>query len=285
MYLSKSCNSVFIKNSKKNYLFKFIFLGIFLFPVIIFASTTDGTILSTDKYAWGENVGWINLGTTEGNVHVTASALTGYMWDSIYGWVNLNPTNGGVLNDGQGNLSGYAWSAGAGYINFSGVVINSSGRFTGQAGTASTTYGRINFSCDNCSVITDWRPASAANIVGGSGSGSSYPFALVLNPITTAVITALDTITEALIPTKPTITPDASTIITTQKTPTTSISKTVTKPQVKIVPKPLSKENYINKILNSNIIQKLVDLIIKIYQNSIFLIIDIIGRILLRLGL
>ena len=53
---------------------KYSFLLFFLFlPVIVFASSTDGTIDSTYKYAWSENVGWINFGTTEGNVHITDS--------------------------------------------------------------------------------------------------------------------------------------------------------------------------------------------------------------------
>ncbi len=142
----------------------FLFLNILFLPKFIFASTTDGTILkatSTDGYAWGENVGWINFAASSSNIHITSSSITGYMWDSIYGWVNLNPTNAGVINDGSGNLSGYAWSAGAGFINFSGVVINSSGKFTGQA--QGTIYGRISFNCTFCNVVTDWRPSSGGH--------------------------------------------------------------------------------------------------------------------------
>jgi len=122
------------------------------------ASSTDGTIDSTYKYAWGKNTGWINFGTTGGNVHVTDSALTGYAWSDNYGWINLNPTKSGVTNDGAGTLSGYAWGENLGWINFNGVTINSSGEFTGSA--SGDVSGQISFDCTNCKVKTDWRPQS-----------------------------------------------------------------------------------------------------------------------------
>ncbi len=107
--------------------FKIIFgIGaamVFLLPFITFASTTDGTIDSTDKYAWAENIGWLNFGTTEGDVHITDSALTGYGWGENVGWIFLNCSNDNpsscgtvdykISNDGEGNLSGYAWSENA----------------------------------------------------------------------------------------------------------------------------------------------------------------------------
>jgi hypothetical protein len=44
------------------------------------------------------------------------------------------PTNGGVFNDGQGNLSGYAWGEGLGWIDFSNVKIDpNTGEFAGYA--------------------------------------------------------------------------------------------------------------------------------------------------------
>ena len=111
-----------IKNfSKRNILVFFVFLmglfisGVFVLPV--FASSTDGTIDSTYRYAWTENTGWLNFGTTEGNVHITDSALTGYIWAENIGWISLNCSNDNscstvdykVSNDGEGTLSGYAW--------------------------------------------------------------------------------------------------------------------------------------------------------------------------------
>ena len=64
------------------------------------------------EYAYGENVGWLNLepdGDGGPGVEVSDSTLTGYMWGENIGWVNLSPTEGGVVNDGNGNLTGYAW--------------------------------------------------------------------------------------------------------------------------------------------------------------------------------
>jgi len=166
---------VFIKNIKKIlHVSSVAFFSALIFPIIIYASVTDGTIIkstSTDGYAWGENVGWINFGTTEGNVHITSSGLNGYAWDSVYGWINLAPTGSGVVNDGNGNLSGFAWSAGTGFIDFTGVIIDSSGKFSGQAFGA--TYGRLNFSCSTCNITTDWRPASTIVSNNPVGVGSA----------------------------------------------------------------------------------------------------------------
>lgn len=133
----------------------------FTIPFIVSASVSDGTI-TPNQYAWGENVGWVNFGVVGGNVHVTSTGLSGYAWDTVYGWINLNPTNAGVKNNGYGRLSGYAWSYGAGYIDFDGVEINSVGRFTGQA--KGTRYGRINFDCAHCQVITNWGPSIGTSI-------------------------------------------------------------------------------------------------------------------------
>ncbi|MEO8638122.1 MAG: hypothetical protein ABI430_04450 [Candidatus Taylorbacteria bacterium] len=155
------------------------------FPSISFASATDGTIVN--QYAWGEYTGWVNFAPAEGNIHITDTAVTGYAWDANYGWINLAPDQSGVLNDGNGTLSGFAWSQGGGYIDFSGVTVNSSGTFTGIATGA--VYGRINFDCDNCSVTTDWRPASSRQVVTAStgrrtgGGGRSVFTSPQTNPI------------------------------------------------------------------------------------------------------
>ncbi len=147
-----------------------VFIGIFLFSNIALASTTNGAIDSTYKYAWGKNIGWINFGASNGNVSITDSALTGYAWSDNYGWINLNPTTSGVTNNAEGTLSGYAWGENLGWINFSGVTINSSGEFAGSA--SSTISDQISFDCANCSVKTDWRPASSRTTTATTGGGS-----------------------------------------------------------------------------------------------------------------
>lgn len=173
-----------------------IFFSLLILPQTIFASTSNGTIDSTNKYAKGlvNSVGTFNFGTTEGDVHVTDSTLTGYAWSNIYGWINLAPSGYGVVNDAEGNLSGYAWGQNIGWINFnpssSGVrvQINSSGDFTGYAWGQNV--GWIIFNCatnSTCSdssfkVSTDWRPASTRSASsggsggGGGGGGNTPPY-------------------------------------------------------------------------------------------------------------
>jgi len=156
------------------------FLLVFSFSDIVFASETEGTIDTTDKYAWGENVGWINFGCTNCSVAITDTVITGYAWSEEYGWINLNPTNSGVTNTSAGVLGGYAWGSNIGWIDFTGVTINSSGEFLGYA-TVDSNSSQISFNCVNgssCSssdfkVSTDWRPTTARTVVSSGGSSSS----------------------------------------------------------------------------------------------------------------
>jgi len=153
-----------VEKKPTKYLKFIVFLMLFVSSVFafskspVFASSTDGTIDSSSKYAWGENIGWVNFGTSNGNVHVTDSALSGYALSETVGWINLD----GVANDGEGNLSGYAWGENVGYIKFNptngGVTINLSGEFSGSA--LSENVGWIIFGGDY-KVKTDWRPQSA----------------------------------------------------------------------------------------------------------------------------
>ena len=123
------------------------------------ASSTDGTIDSTYKYAWGENIGWVNFKCDNCNVHVTDSGLSGYALSENIGWIYLGDITN---NNGGGTLSGYAWSENTGWIKFNptngGVIINSSGEFTGSA--LGENIGWIIFGGDY-KVKTDWRPRSA----------------------------------------------------------------------------------------------------------------------------
>ncbi|NDE67970.1 tryptophan-rich sensory protein [bacterium] len=141
-----------------------------LSPVLARASETSGTISDTSKYAWGENIGWINFAPTQGQIYeglsVTDTAVTGYAWSSNFGWINFNPTNSGqgVTNTTGGVLGGSAWIQNLGWLSMSGVTIDSSGVLRGVAGVASTTVGRVSFDCDHCTVTTDWRPLRARTV-------------------------------------------------------------------------------------------------------------------------
>ncbi len=101
------------------------------------------------RYAYGENVGWLNaqpLGQGGPGVNVTDAGLTGYLWSENVGWISLSCSNTGscatvgygVANDGAGVLSGFAWGENIGWINFSptggGVIIDATtGTFGGRA--------------------------------------------------------------------------------------------------------------------------------------------------------
>jgi hypothetical protein len=103
------------------------------------------------KYAYGENVGWVNFDPNEPSPGVGATVggekVTGLVWCGNIGWINLDPADSdpdtGVVNDGAGNLSGYAWAENAGWINFNptvpgdlaryGVTIDPQGYFSGWA--------------------------------------------------------------------------------------------------------------------------------------------------------
>ncbi len=185
-----------LKNIKKSIIFISIITlftsGIFVSPV--FASTTDGTIDSASKYAWSENLGWLNFAVDGGNIHITDASLTGYIWSENAGWIILNPSTSGVINDGNGNLSGYAWGENIGWIDFNptggGVIINSSGEFLGYA--YGENAGWIVFNCSttsSCSTVdykvkTDWRPASSRTVSVPSGGVSTYSFTTNIPPIT-----------------------------------------------------------------------------------------------------
>ena len=148
-----------MKFSKPKIILFLTIIAAFLIGGPVSASSTDGMIDSTYKYAWSENTGWVNFGTSNGNVHVTDSGLSGYALSENVGWIYLGDITN---NNGGGTLSGYAWSENAGWIKFNptsgGVIINSSGEFTGSA--LGENIGWIIFGGDY-KVKTDWRPRSA----------------------------------------------------------------------------------------------------------------------------
>lgn len=133
--------------------------------VLPIGSVFASTIVSPHKYAWSNNIGYINFA----NVTVSDSALGGTAWSANKGFIKFNPAQGGVLNDGTGNLSGSAWGEQLGWIDFNNVSINESGKFSGTA--TGTLVGTITFDCPNyCDVVTDWRPATPS-VTSSNGGG------------------------------------------------------------------------------------------------------------------
>ena len=161
----------------KNTRFKQMLTAIFSVVLLLCCSAGYAENIDPDsdgsRYAWAENVGWINFQPSLGSgVTVTDSAVTGYAWAENIGWISLNPTGGGVTNDGSGNLGGYAWAENAGWINFNptgaGVTIDSTtGVFSGYAW--GENIGWISFAPTSGGVKTSWRGASGDD--GGAGGG------------------------------------------------------------------------------------------------------------------
>ena len=143
------------------------------------------------KYAWAENLGWINAqpgGPGGPGVQVSDSGLTGWAWSENAGWISLSCTNRscaggsyGVMSDGCGALTGFAWSENAGWINFAptgaGVAIDpKTGIFSGRAWSENA--GWITFSSTGPNpyrMATAWRrtpPAGTSGLTVSKAGGS-----------------------------------------------------------------------------------------------------------------
>jgi hypothetical protein len=152
-----------------NTLFSAILL---LLCTAVFAQENVDPYDDDSQYAWGENVGWLNLepgGDGGPGVEVGEFELTGYIWAENIGWISLSCVNTydcltidyGVANDGTGQLSGYAWGENVGWINFAptggGVYIDACGDFNGMAW--GENIGWISFDSDGehaFKVTTSW---------------------------------------------------------------------------------------------------------------------------------
>jgi hypothetical protein len=108
-------------------------------PVALLAGTLAAQAGNTgtdpaQKYAWGENVGWLNAQSDHHTVTIyysegTGGWLSGHLWAENIGWIvmgsaaggpyaNTTDENWGVNMDANGHLSGLAWGENVGWINF-----------------------------------------------------------------------------------------------------------------------------------------------------------------------
>ena len=176
-----------------------IFAELSLTCVVLFAwlafapaahAATNISSSTSQHWAWNDVVGWIDFYNTN-TITVSGSGLTGYASSSA-GPISLDchtsPSgnicssgNGNyqILNDGTGNLSGWAWNDSVGWISFwcgdAGVcgtspyrvTIDSSGNFHGYAWN--DLVGWISFNCSdpglcgtsNYLVNTSWTVSAA----------------------------------------------------------------------------------------------------------------------------
>jgi len=112
-------------------------IALTLVAACIAASAAHAQVVVDDanKWAWGENIGWLNWGDTPSpsNVILTESFMGGFVWAENVGWINLGdgtPDNGvsysntsggdhGVnIDPVTGEMSGFAWGENIGWINF-----------------------------------------------------------------------------------------------------------------------------------------------------------------------
>ncbi|MCE5186512.1 MAG: hypothetical protein LLF76_10345 [Planctomycetaceae bacterium] len=139
-----------------------------LLSIDVFAQNID-PFNDGSKYAYGENIGWLNFKPAlGGGVTVTDTAMIGFVWCENTGWLNLAPVYGGVANNGLGELSGFAWGENIGWLNFNPnspgevndeyrVRINHDGDFEGWAW--GENIGWVHFAADSpviFKVSTSW---------------------------------------------------------------------------------------------------------------------------------
>ena len=169
-----------MKNRIRTYKLYPFSLLVLLLSLLVVTIANAANIDTSDKRAWGTNIGWLNFNPTHGGgVTVYDDHLEGFIWGENVGWIRLGSYAGGgahtyandawntygVNNDGSGNLSGYAWGTNVGWINFDpnhgGVAIDPlSGDFNGYAW--GENIGWISFQgtaedCTSYKVATLWR--------------------------------------------------------------------------------------------------------------------------------
>ncbi len=101
----------------------------------------NAEVNASNKFAYGENAGWINFSSDQGKVAAKLGAngfLSGFAWGENLGWIkfansstaapfaNSSSSNWGVNISSDGKLSGFAYSENAGWINFGAANGNAS---------------------------------------------------------------------------------------------------------------------------------------------------------------
>ena len=98
------------------------------------AALAQSDVDATNKYAWGENVGFLNWRdagnpTASQGVVFNGDHLAGWIWGENIGWIDVGGGSGPYSNASgadfgvnvdpvTGELSGYGWGENVGWINF-----------------------------------------------------------------------------------------------------------------------------------------------------------------------
>jgi hypothetical protein len=103
------------------------------------ALSVPSNVLTAEKYAWGENVGWLNWRDANGHldgVYVGGNFLRGWIWGENIGWINVGNGTGPYANtdhtdfglnidQNNGHLHGMAYGENVGWVNFDGGALAS----------------------------------------------------------------------------------------------------------------------------------------------------------------
>jgi Bacterial TSP3 repeat len=151
--ISKSNPAPNIKTMKTKLVLFALLSALSLPPSALLQAAT--TINSSNKYAYGANLGWLNAYADGANGAVIGEYVcSGYIYAANVGWIHLGAgapanqiqyqnnsgTDYGVNREGLGNLRGYAYGANIGWVNFENTgapkVDLATGKFSGSVWSA-----------------------------------------------------------------------------------------------------------------------------------------------------
>jgi hypothetical protein len=176
----------------------------FFVTFALFSALASGwaatTINSTNNYAYGANLGWMDwTGDTANGAVIGDYVCSGYIYSANVGWIclgNGSPTNSiryqnlssgdfGVNHDGAGNLSGYAYGANVGWINFTNTGAPAVDLYTGNLS------GYVwSANCGWISLSNSMAYVQTTNISPGALSTNGLPVAWLLTYFGTTNINA-----------------------------------------------------------------------------------------------
>jgi hypothetical protein len=148
------------------------------------AAVATTSINSTNHYAYGANIGWMDWrGDVTNGAVIGEYVCSGYIYAANVGWIGLgggSPPGGiyysntsasdwGVNHDGSGNLRGYAYGANIGWVNFENTGAPKVDLLTGKFGgyIYSANCGWISLSNAFAHVQTDTIVAGADSNTNG----------------------------------------------------------------------------------------------------------------------
>jgi len=118
---------------------------VFILPMTVLHSlATDPGADPANRYAWGENIGWVSAQSAQHDLTVhfdgTAGWLAGWLWGENVGWIKIGAGSGGpyanrtaddwgVNMDAVGNLTGYAFD----HTTCDAAINPTNGAFSGHA--------------------------------------------------------------------------------------------------------------------------------------------------------